>query len=1578
VYILDGNGDGTFQLAESIPVGQGPIALAAGAFEGNGNTDLAVADSGSGDVTILVSNGSGSFAALAPIALPAGSTPSAIVAGDFGTGQVDLAVVDSGLSEVDILQGDGTGTFQVTSSVEVASNPGAIVAGDFGNGRTDLVVADENTNTVSVLLGNGDGTFQAAINTATGTTPLDLVAGDFNRDGRTDVATGNAGSNDISVLLGKGDGTFEGTIANHVGPVTSAAVTGDFTGNGNLGLAVVNAGSNSVTILPGNGDGTFQQSTTVALPAGSGATTAVAGDFNRDGRLDLAVSEPGLGAVAILLGNGDGTFEPAVQYSLRDVPTPEGVTAGTPSAIVVGDFTGNGVLDLAVVDHDCSNGQGGVTILLGSGDGKFQVLPPILFGDPRNSPFPDAIVAGDFRGGGILDLAVADTGTDDVRVLLNTGGGTFAPQPPISLAAGSPGFIPYMSLVAGQFTHDGHEDLAVATTDYFNGDSVDVLLGNGDGTFSPVLTNGSLPTISLGFFTVMPIAIVAGEFTHDGNLDLATADANASGTDDYSIYPGNGDGTFQAQTPYALGGAVQSTAIVAGDFTGSDRTDLAITRTNPDDVRVVLSNGDGTFSDPSVVDLVRRDTPLVADINGDGAPDVSVVDSAGAILYRAGRPGEPGSFAAPVTANPGDPSRDIAFVDTDMGRLIASVDAQDNAISFFALHSTGFVLVAKLDAGPEPAQILSADLDNIGMTDLIVRDAGDGGISIFRGDGHGWFLPRVDISVGLGASDVTVADLHQGGLQDIIVTNRLSGQVEVLQNLGGGIFDPPVVYAAGPGPYGVTGTADPSPVLSLEGTTSVSAGTFLPGGAPSLVALNPGTNTLGLLAGLGGGLLANPTILPTPGNALVIRAVDFNGDGTSGLAILTSDGLFIEQGDGHGGFLPPTKIDVGFEPNGLTVADLNGDDKPDLLVSNPLGDVLALIGDGDGTFQSVKPLDQQVALTVYGPDKTDPIAFCYADQATDQVVVKTAAGGMTVLANTSTGLVSPGAMELADLDNDGKTDLIVANSGSNNVLVYPALGNGTFGPALNDGHGFYAGTNPAGITVADVNGDGRPDLIIANKGSNDVSILINIPVGDSFTFVPGPRLQAGVGPVATAVVNPPGSRFPDLLITDSGSNDVRLLQGIGNGFFNDQNPTIYPVGTNPTALVIGQFTAGPGQELATINSGSNTVTVISGLGTVSPVTQTIPTGGLDPVAALAVDIRGNGLDSLVVANNGDGNIALLTAGDNGLALSSVLSSPGLPNPSSLALASFGGGDVDFYASTEGVESPTLLGFQLEESGGGVPSVGGGSSGGSTGSAASAPSVQLVSLNESSLALVGTLLTLTLNTESEGEQSSGGASVAVATGSGPSAGQSLKGTFGSPDEDAQETEVSLSPDEPQQPTPSPWARYVTGVDQALEDLRREADQRLLDEQKTPEARDPGTARSEADDGARRAVATPSPAQTPSEVSRRSEPRPKESTVIDAAIRSLGPEEPSVMRSLHSFMVGGETPSEAVAASHDPGDPADGANLSPRPDGDRAPRAEIPVLKMATLIAFSTTAARALQHRSRRLGGPNRFSLPKAIR
>ena len=225
-----------------------------------------------------------------PIASVHGDRPNALVAGDFnGDGRTDLAVANDGSNDVSVLLGNGDGTFQDQVWYAAGIWPSAVVAGDFnGDGRTDLAVANKDSNDVSVLLGNGDGTFRGQVRYVAGLGPSAVVAGDFNGDGRTDLAVANAGSNDVSVLLSNGDGTFQNQVRYAVGTEPSALVAGDFNGDGRTDLAVANNGFNDVSVLLGNGDGTFQHQ--VWYAAGTGPSALVAGDFNGDGRTDLAVA----------------------------------------------------------------------------------------------------------------------------------------------------------------------------------------------------------------------------------------------------------------------------------------------------------------------------------------------------------------------------------------------------------------------------------------------------------------------------------------------------------------------------------------------------------------------------------------------------------------------------------------------------------------------------------------------------------------------------------------------------------------------------------------------------------------------------------------------------------------------------------------------------------------------------------------------------------------------------------------------------------------------------------------------------------------------------------------------------------------------------------------------------------------------------------------------------------------------------------------------------------------------------------------------------------------------------------------
>ena len=451
-----------------------------------------------------------------------------------------------------------------------------------------------------------------------------------------------------------------------------------------------------------------------------------------------------------------------------------------------------------------------------------------------------------------------------------------------------------------------------------------------------------------------------------------------------------------------------------------------------------------------------------------------------------------------------------------------------------------------------------------------------------------------------------------------------------------------------------------------------------------------------MLAGLGDGRFANPVTIYTGSPPQVVRVADFNGDGIDDLAVLTANGVSIYLGNGQGGFSPPVTYDAGVDPTGLTVADLLGNGQLDLLVGNAYGDVLILVGNGDGTFRPFEPVKAAIALAVADLTGNGVPDFVFADQSLNRVSVVYGTTGQNanspaVIGNQTTGVLAPGAVLLKDLNGDGIPDLIVANSGGNNVLVYPGLGNGQFGPPVNGTKGFPVGTDPTGLTVADLNG--QPDLLVADTGSNDVSVLLGQGSGSSWTMIPGPRVQTDAGPVAMAVGDLLGGGQTDLAVANSGADNVQIFPGVGGGFFNDQPKaaTTYPRRPGAVLAVPGQFQrAGPGIGHAQRRVERRHADLR--IGSASPVTQSFPTGGDSPTTGFAGDFTGDGFTDLVVGNNGDGHLALLMGGSGGLSLSQTLFSPEVPNPTGLSFAGVSDGLLSFYVSTAGHEAATAMAF----------------------------------------------------------------------------------------------------------------------------------------------------------------------------------------------------------------------------------------------------------------------------------------------
>jgi hypothetical protein len=694
-----------------------------------------------------------------------------------------------------------------------------------------------------------------------------------------------------------------------------------------------------------------------------------------------------------------------------------------------------------------------------------------------------------------------------------------------------------------------------------------------------------------------------------------------------------------------------------------------------------------------------------------------------------------------------------------------------------------------------------------------------------------------------------------------------------------------VLYRAGGGLYGVTNNTNGSATLTtLEATPGVAAGAFTTGAPTDLLTVNTGSNTLGLLAGLGGGRFANPVDIPTAEPAQVVRMADFNHDGIPDIAVLGKDTVSIYLGNGQGEFSAPVSYNAGLDPTGLTVADLGHNGNLDLLIGNAYGDVLVLAGQGNGRFRPLLDAGQNVALAVADLTGNGTKDIIYASQNLDNVVVDYG-GGQRISMGASSGLLAPGAVAVAYLNGlENPPDLIVANSGGNNVLVYPGLGKGQFGPALNGGKGFFTGTDPVGVTVTDLNG--RPDLVVADRGSNDVTILLNQATADGgFTFVPGPRLnlktatQQGIGPVATAIVPSPTGGPASLAVSVSGSNQVWLIPGVGDGFFNDQNPTIFDVGTSPGPIFFGNFNGSPG--LLTVNSGSNDLTLITDFTGSSPP-WTFDSGGLDPVAAVVFP-SGNGFDDVIVANNDDGHVALLEGSAEGLILESDIQT--LLNPTALALSSFTGGLVEAYAATAGSEAATLLTFQLGGGTGGMPTI-----------------PRLQPLHDSALPLIATLLTLTIETSTaefnpgafDGETS---AAVSFLTLSTVTVGQSLPehaSTGESANGDAEEPNKPEEPDLPGSRESSSWQPFVMGVEEALDKFCRDhLDQFISRDEPAPDKAQPPHALSKPLNLWQRDQASPEARGTDRTDSNHL-PKANQGQIIDEAIRSLWADESRPVR------------------------------------------------------------------------------------
>jgi hypothetical protein len=479
-------------------------------------------------------------------------------------------------------------------TLPVGSQPNTVVTADLnGDGKQDVVVLNEGefpdrVSSVSVLLGNGDGSFGPAITTSLLPGATSAAVGDFNRDGKADLAVTSGLNNSVEILQGNGDGTFQanplvipvGTQQNFMGSIQPVAV-GDFLHNGKLDLAVANPGSNTVSVLLGNGDGTFGPR--VEYPVGTVPLSVAALDLG-NGHVDLVVANHDSSDVSVLVGNGDGTFQPAQNI---DVKAQAFGLDSHPLTLRGGDFNGDGKPDVLISQFAGADaGESLVTVLLGNGDGTLRspITRDVGFGSI-------GLAVNDFDGDGKLDFAMSEAFGGQLRVFPGNGDGTFGSPRAFASGGAFPG-----SPASGDFNGDGRPDLVVPIP-FSN--AVGVLLNtSGQAAATTTTLNTSVPAAVFGQAQTLtanvssPAGTPTGNVTFfDGKTALGSAPLNAAGqaTLTVALAIGNhvltasfgGSNAFDPSTSAAVAGTVSpaATAVVLSASTNPVRTGAPVTFT---------------------------------------------------------------------------------------------------------------------------------------------------------------------------------------------------------------------------------------------------------------------------------------------------------------------------------------------------------------------------------------------------------------------------------------------------------------------------------------------------------------------------------------------------------------------------------------------------------------------------------------------------------------------------------------------------------------------------------------------------------------------------------------------------------------------------------------------------------------------------------------------------------------------------------------------------------------------------------------------------------------------------------------
>lgn len=882
-----------------------------------------------------------------------------------------------------------------------------------------------------------------------------------------------------------------------------------------------------------------------------------------------------------------------------------------PVSVVAADFNGDGILDLAVANNSDST----ISILLGNADGTFTVQPPITL----TGVGPTALIAADFNNDGFLDLAVADNKSNRVGILLGHGDGTFGAETEFVVGS-SPS-----SVAAGDFNGDGKLDLAVTNS---ASNTVSILLGKGDGTFNTKsdisLSSGSGPS-----------AVAVGDLNLDGKLDLVVAD-KISGK--VSVLLGNGDGTFQSHVDYAAGKSPTSVVIATFNESNHNIPDVVAVDSGGSQISYFKGVGDGTLN--AAVPFATGSGPfqaMVGDFNGDGHLDVAVTDtSANSVTILLGNGN--GTFQSPINLPLSGSPVGIAVGDFNGdGRLdFATADSASKTVSVELQSPTVLFQPTSVNFGNQNVGTTSSPARNVILTNAGSATLNIQSIAIAGTDSTDFAVQSTTCgsTLAVGANCTTALTFTPSApgsrTAQLSVTDNAPNSPQTVNLSGTGISTTGPLASVSPSsltfasqPVGTTSPSQPVTLSNLGyGSLAIASITF--GG------INPGdfgqTNGCGASLGSGASCTINVTFAPSA-----------TGTRTANLIITDNSGE-----------IPGSTQSVSLTGTGTALTAI-----PVPQIDQPL------------VPDSVAPGSAQLTLTVNGAgfltNATANWTIASGGTATTTPLATSCAVSTQCTAIVPASLVSTGVTAAITVTNPGPP------ARTSNVVFLP-IGTSLTQLGLIDTD-FAVGTNPQSVAVADFNGDGILDLAVVNDADSTVSILIGN--GDGTFITPAPTYPTGAGPVWVIAGDFNNDGKQDLVVVDSAASTVSVLLGNGDGTFQAKIDSA--TGTAPTSVAAGDFNGDGFVDLAVADSSANTVSILlgNGDGTFKPKNDISTGTGSGPSAVAVADVNGDGLLDVVVAEKTNGKMSVLLGNGDGTFKTHVDYAADKA-PSSLVVADFNG------------------------------------------------------------------------------------------------------------------------------------------------------------------------------------------------------------------------------------------------------------------------------------------------------------------